>query len=141
MQERIFDSPAFKAIMYAKFFMVVVIWGLLPLLVPVRLLPFFGLQAVAPHIVLLRVWGAIVLCDFFAYWYIYKRPLSRLAGYLMLFAVFDNGGLGAALLAVTVLWGMPWGVWANIPFQLFFGWCFLIFYRAHRASRLSTAVE
>jgi hypothetical protein len=128
-----FDSAAFKAVMYFKFFMVIAVWGLIPLLIPVGWLSFLGLQAISPHILFLRLWGIIVLGDFFLYLYIYRHPRTRLAGYCMLIAVADNAGVGIIVLAVTLLHGLPWGIWANIPFQLFFGWWFLRFFRANRA--------
>lgn len=136
-----FGSAVFKAVMYFKFFMVIAVWGLVPLLIPARWLPHLGLSAVVPHIIFLRLWGIVVLGDFLVYWYIYKRPLTNIAGYLMLFAVADNGGIGLVLLLTTLLHGLPWGVWVSIPFQLFFGWWFLRFYRENRAARRLHAVQ
>ncbi len=127
--------------MYFKLFMVIAVWGLVPLLIPVSWLPFLGLQAIGKHIIFLRLWGLVVLSDFFTYWTIYKRPRTKLAGYLMLFAVLDNGGVGVILLAVALVRGLPWGVWANIPFQLFFGWWFLKFYRQNRSLRTLPRVQ
>ncbi len=128
-----FDSLTFRSLMYFKFFMVVAVWGLLPLLIPSGWLHYLGLQQVASHILWLRLWGLVVLCDSIVYWYIYQKPRSKLAGYLMLFAVLDNGGFGAVLLLVTVARSLPWGIWINIPFQLFFGWWFWRFFRINRA--------
>gem|GEM_PF-6321918 len=131
-QTNILDTALFKNIMYCKFFMVIFVWGLTPLLIPQNLLPFFGLYLNQTQILFLRIWGVIVLLDFFLYLYIYKRPHTRLAKYLMLFAVIDNGGFGLALLIATPIFKLPWGIWANIPFQLFFGYWFLQFYRQGR---------
>lgn len=136
---QLLESPLFRRIMYFKFFMVIAVWGLVPLLIPAAALPFLGLRALQPHLIWLRVWGSIVLADLFLYLYIYLRPRSRLAGYLMLFAIFDNGGLGTVLLMITLVRGLPWGVWINIPFQLFFGYWFLCFYRANRAGPAAVA--
>lgn len=138
---QLFDSSLFKCIMYCKFFMVIIVWGLTPLLIPAAALPFFGLQALEAHIAWLRAWGLIVLADFFLYLYVFLRPRTRLAGYGMLFAVLDNGGLGMVLLVMTFVRGWPWGVWANIPFQLFFGYWFLRFYHANRAGLAAVALH
>ena len=122
-------SPTFRRVMYFKFFMVIFIWGLIPLFIPKHFLPFFGLHFSDFQIRLLRVWGVIVLLDFFVYWYIFKNPYTKLSRYLLLFGVLDNAGIGIILLILTPLYALPWGVWANIPFQLFFGYWFWRFYR------------
>lgn len=124
----ILDSPTFKKVMYFKFFMVICIWGLLPLLIPRSYIPFFGLHLTDFQIILLRIWGIIVLLDFFLYWYIYRNPHSKWSKYLLLFAVIDNGGMGIVLLILTLILALPWGIWINIPFQLFFGYWFWRFY-------------
>lgn len=120
----ILDSILFKRIMYFKFFMVICIWGLTPLLIPQNILPLLGLQLNQTEMLLLRIWGIIVLLDFFVYWYIFKKPHTKLAKYLILFAVLDNAGFGLILLVLTPIFKLPWGIWVNIPFQLFFGYCF-----------------
>lgn len=125
----ILDSKTFSNVMYFKFFMVIVVWGLTPLLLPVALLPFFGLHLNSTEVVLLRVWGIIVLLDTFLYYYIFKNPHKKLSKYLLLFAILDNGGFGILLLVLTPIFHFPWGIWANAPFQLFFGYWFLQFYR------------
>lgn len=125
----ILDSQSFKRVMYFKFFMVIFIWGLLPLLIPVNLIPLLGLQLDASQIQLMRVWGVVVLLDFFLYYYIFKNPHTRLSKYFILFAVLDNGGLGLLLLILTPFLHFPWGIWINIPFQLFFGYWFWKFYK------------
>ena len=116
--------------MHFKFFMVIFVWGLIPLFIPISLLPVFGLYPVAYQIVLLRLWGVIVLLDSFVYLYIYRNPHKKLTKYLLLFSVADNAGIGLTLLILTPLYGFPWGIWANIPFQLFFGYWFWRFYKA-----------
>lgn len=125
----ILDSMSFKRVMYFKFFMVIFIWGLLPLLIPTNLIPLLGLQLNASQIQLMRIWGVVVLLDFFLYYYIFKNPHTRLSKYFILFAVLDNGGLGLLLLILTPFLHFPWGIWINIPFQLFFGYWFLKFYK------------
>lgn len=115
--------------MYFKFFMVIVIWGLVPLLIPKSLIPYFGLQLSDFQLLLVRIWGIIVLLDFFVYWYIYKKPTKKLTKFLLLFGVLDNAGLGLLLLVLTPIFSLPWGIWINIPFQLFFGYWFWRFYR------------
>lgn len=115
--------------MHFKFFMVIVVWGLFPLLIPASWIPFFGLYLTDSQISLLRIWGVIVLLDFFVYWYIYKKPHSKWTKYLLLFGVLDNGGLGLILLILTPIFSLPWGIWINIPFQLLFGYWFLRFYK------------
>ena len=125
----ILDSSIFRRIMYFKFFMVIVVWGLVPLLIPKRMIPSLGLHLTELQISLLRVWGVIVLLDFFVYLYIYKNPHKKLTKYLLLFSILDNGGIGLILLLLTPIFNLPWGVWANIPFQLFFGYWFWQFYR------------
>lgn len=125
----ILDSLSFKRVMYFKFFMVIFIWGLLPLLIPTNLIPLLGLQLNASQIQLMRIWGVVVLLDFFLYYYIFKNPHTRLSKYFILFAVLDNGGLGLLLLILTPFLHFPWGIWINIPFQLFFGYWFLKFYK------------
>jgi hypothetical protein len=125
----ILDSQTFKRVMYFKFFMVIVVWGLIPLLIPENLLPPFGLYLTSFQIMLLRIWGVIVLLDFFLYVYIFKNRHKKLSKYLILFGVLDNGGVGLILLVLTFIYNYSWGIWANIPFQLFFGYWFLRFYR------------
>lgn len=125
----ILDSQSFKRVMYFKFFMVIFVWGLLPLLIPTNLIPLLGLQLTSSQIQLMRIWGVVVLLDFFLYYYIFKNPHTRLSKYFILFAVFDNGGLGLLLLILTPFLHFPWGIWINIPFQLFFGYWFLKFYK------------
>src|SRR5579871_6372059 len=125
----ILDSKTFARVMYFKFFMVIVIWGLTPLLIPVALLPFLGFHFTTTGVLLLRVWGIIVLLDTFLYYYIFKNPHKKLSKYLLLFSIADNGGIGMLLLVLTPIFHFPWGVWANIPFQLFFGYYFLQFYK------------
>lgn len=49
--------------MYFKFFMVIGVWGLTPLLIPVSLLPYLGLHFTSTQILLLRVWGVVVLLN------------------------------------------------------------------------------
>lgn len=125
----ILDSQSFKRVMFFKFFMVIFVWGLLPLLIPTNLIPLLGLQLTTSQIQLMRIWGVIVLLDFFLYYYIFKNPHTRLSKYFILFAVLDNGGLGLLLLILTPFLHFPWGIWINIPFQLFFGYWFLKFYK------------
>lgn len=125
----ILDSLSFKRVMYFKFFMVIFIWGLLPLLIPTNLIPLLGLQLNASQIQLMRIWGVVVLLDFFLYYYIFKNPHARLSKYFIMFAVLDNGGLGLLLLILTPFLHFPWGIWINIPFQLFFGYWFSRFYK------------
>jgi hypothetical protein len=125
----ILDSSTFKKVMYLKFFMVICVWGLVPLLIPQSWIPFFGLNLTDFQVTLLRVWGVIVLLDFFVYLYIYKKPYAQWTKYLLLFGLLDNGGLGLVLLILTPIFSLPWGVWINIPFQLFFGYWFWRFYR------------
>ena len=128
----ILDSSAFKKIMYFKFFMVIFIWGLIPLLIPANLIPLLGLNLTNSQVTLLRIWGIIVLLDTFVYLYIYKNPHNKLSKYLILFAIIDNGGLGVAELILWPFFKFPWGIWINIPFQLFFGYWFWQFYRKGR---------
>lgn len=71
--------------------------------------------------------------DVFVYLYIFQHATTKLARYLQLFAVLDNGGIGLLLLTLTPFLHLPWGIWANIPFQLFFGYWFWRFYRANLA--------
>ncbi|MFA9289206.1 MAG: hypothetical protein ACEQSA_05000 [Weeksellaceae bacterium] len=128
----ILDTKLFKHIMSFKFFMVIVIWGLIPLLLPKQYIPLLGFDFSDFQIMLMRIWGIIVLLDTFIYIYIYRYPHRKLSKYLMLFAVLDNGGLGIVLLALTPIFQFPWGVWINIPFQLFFGYWFWRFYQASK---------
>jgi len=107
--------------------MVIFVWGIIPLLIPVKYLPVLGFHFNSFQVVLIRIWGIIVLLDTFLYLYIYKKPHSQLSKYLMMFAVLDNGGLGLVLLIATPIFKLPWGIWINIPFQLFFGYWFLRF--------------
>lgn len=125
----ILDSPVFRKVMYFKFFMVICIWGLVPLLIPKDIIPFLGLNLSDFQIELLRIWGAIVLLDTFVYLYIFKKPHKQLTKYLLLFSILDNAGIGICLLILTLIFKLPWGVWINIPFQLFFGFWFLRFYK------------
>lgn len=125
----ILDSPIFKKIMFFKFFMVIFFWGLIPLLIPKSLIPLLGFNLAEHQIIYLRVWGVIVLLDFFLYLYIYKKPHSKWGKYLLLFGILDNGGLGIVLLILTLIFSLPWGIWINIPFQLFFGYWFWKFYK------------
>jgi hypothetical protein len=71
-----------------------------------------------------------VLLDTFLYLFIYRNRNHWVSKYLLLFSIADNGGIGLILLALTFIFKLPWGVWINIPFQLFFGYWFYIFYRA-----------
>lgn len=125
----ILDSKIFKQVFYFKFFMVLVVWGLLPLLIPKEFLPLLGLNLSDFQITMVRFWGVIVLLDFFVYLYIYKKPHSVFSKYLLLFGVVDNAGLGLLLLILTIVYFLPWGIWINIPFQLFFGYWFYRFYK------------
>lgn len=125
----ILDSSTFKRVMYFKFFMVVVIWGFVPLLIPAELISILGLHLSKTQITLMRVWGIIVLLDTFVYIYIFKRPHSKLSKYLLIFSVLDNGGIGLLLLLLTPIFKFPWGIWINVPFQLFFGYWFWKFYK------------
>lgn len=125
----ILDTSTFKRVMHFKFFMVICVWGLVPLLIPKSLLPSLGLNLADFQITLMRIWGIIVLLDFFVYWYIYKKPHSKWTKYLLLFGVADNCGLGLILLILTPILSLPWGIWINIPFQLFFGYWFWRFYK------------
>jgi hypothetical protein len=109
--------------------MVIFIWSFVPLLIPAHLLPFLGLYLNSQQIIFLRIWGIIVLLDTFIYIYIFKNPHTKLTKYLFLFSVADNGGIGLILLLLTFVFHLPWGVWINIPFQLFFGYWFWIFYK------------
>ena len=125
----ILDSSTFKRVMYFKFFMVICVWGLIPLLIPKSFITSLGLNLTDFQITLVRVWGLIVLLDFFVYWYTYKKPHSKWTKYLLLFGLADNGGLGLLLLILTPILSLPWGIWINIPFQLFFGYWFWRFYK------------
>ena len=124
------DSETFKRVMWFKFFMVICVWGLVPLLIPSQYLPFLGLHFSQMQIMLLRIWGVIVLLDTFIYVYIYKHPHTTLTKNFLLFSIADNGGMGVVLLILTYLFHLTWGVWINIPFQLFFGYWFWRFYKA-----------
>lgn len=135
------QTATFRNIMYFKFFMVIVVWGLTPLLIPAGWLPFLGLHLTSTQVLLLRSWGVIVLGDFFVYWYIFKRSTTKLVRYFMLFAVLDNGGFGLFLIFLTLLSRLPWGIWANIPFQLFFGYGFWRFYRANITGVSAGSIE
>lgn len=132
----ILDTPLFHKIMYFKFFMVIVVWGLFPLLIPPKLIPFFGLHLTNFEILLLRIWGIVVLLDFFVYFYIYKKPHSKWTKYLLLFGILDNGGIGILLLILTFIFRLPWGIWVNIPFQLFFGYWFWRFYTEGKFNKI-----
>lgn len=136
MKKDFFTSGTFKRIMYLKFFMVIVVWGLFPLLVPKEIIPFFGLILDNFQLILLRIWGIVVLLDSLIYFYIYFRPKTKLSKYLMLFAVLDNGGLGVLLILLTSILNLPWGIWINIPFQLFFGYWFWKFYQLNSQEEL-----
>ncbi len=127
--ENILDSPKFKKVMHFKFFMVIVVWGLIPLIIPKSIVPHLGLHLSDFQMTMLRIWGLIVLLDFFVYWYIYRKPHSKWTRYLLLFGVIDNAGLGIILLILTPIYDLPWGVWINIPFQLYFGYWFWRFYK------------
>lgn len=129
MQSNILDSRLFKNVMYFKFFMVIFVWGLIPLFMPTTYLHYLGLNLSNTQVLLMRLWGLIVLLDFFVYFYIYKKPHTKLSKYLLLFGVVDNAGLGILLAIFTILVGLPWGIWINIPFQLFFGYWFWKFYK------------
>ena len=126
---RLRDSAAFDRVMYFKFFMVIFVWGLIPLLIPQNLIPLLGFNFNATQIMLLRLWGVIVLLDTFLYVFIFRHRNHWLTKYLLLFSVADNGGIGVLLLLLTFILHWPWGVWINIPFQLFFGYWFYRFYK------------
>jgi hypothetical protein len=130
------DSMMFKRVMWFKFFMVIFVWGLIPLLIPENLLPFFGLHFNQMQIILLRIWGAIVLLDTFIYIYIYNHPHTKVTKWLLLFSVADNGGIGTLLLILTFIYHFPWGIWVHVPFQLFFGYWFWKFYKAGKFTKL-----
>lgn len=115
--------------MYFKFFMVIFVWGLIPLLIPQHLIPLLGLKLTIFQIFLMRIWGGIVLLDSIVYFYIFKKPHTKLTQYLLLFSILDNGGIGLLLLVLTLIYRFPWGIWINIPFQLFFGYWFWRFYK------------
>ncbi len=125
----ILDTQTFKNIMHFKFFMVIAIWGLIPLFIPETLLPYLQLDLTPLQITLMRVWGVIVLLDFFLYLYIYKWPHTELSRYLLLFGVLDNAGIGVVLIIFSFIFKFPWSIWINIPFQLFFGYWFWKFYK------------
>lgn len=122
------DTATFRYVMWCKFFMVICVWGMVPLLIPTQHLPFLGLQLSAMQIVYMRIWGIVVLLDSVVYFYMYKHPHEALTKYLLLFGIADNGGMGTILLFFTPVFHLPWGIWINIPFQLFFGYWFLRFY-------------
>jgi Na+-driven multidrug efflux pump len=109
--------------------MVIFIWGLIPLLIPKDLIPFLGLNLTDLQVTLLRLWGVVVLLDTFVYFYIFRNPNKNLTKYLLIFSVLDNAGIGFILLILTPIFKLPWGLWINIPFQLFFGYWFYRFYR------------
>ncbi len=125
----ILDSQLFKRVMYFKFFMVICIWGLIPLLIPEHLIPSLGLHLSDAQITIMRFWAVVVLLDTFVYLYIYKKPHSKISKYLLIFSILDNGGFGLLLLILTPILKLPWGIWINIPFQLFFGYWFWRFYK------------
>lgn len=129
INDDILDSSTFKRVMLFKFFMVVFIWGLIPLLIPKSVIPLLGLQLTDFQVHLLRIWGVIVLLDYFVYLRIYKKPHTKLSKYLLLFGILDNAGIGIILLILTFIFKLPWGIWINIPFQLFFGYWFWKFYK------------
>lgn len=115
--------------MHFKFFMVIGVWGLIPIFIAPSGLEMLGLNLLPYQITLLRIWGIIVLLDFFVYWYIYKNPHTSWSKYLLIFGIADNGGLGVILAILTIIYSLPWGIWINIPFQLFFGYWFVRFLR------------
>ena len=125
----ILDSQLFKRVMYFKFFMVICIWGLIPLLIPEHLIPSLGLHLSDAQITIMRFWAVVVLLDTFVYLYIYKKPHSKISKYLLIFSILDNGGFGLLFLILTPILKLPWGIWINIPFQLFFGYWFWRFYK------------
>ncbi len=127
--KNILNSQTFKRVMYFKFFMVICIWGLIPLLIPVNLVPVLGLHLNAYQIFIMRIWGIVVLLDTFLYLYIYKKPHTKLVKYFILFAIIDNGGFGLVLLLFSPFFHWPWGIWINAPFQLFFGYWFYRFFK------------
>jgi len=124
------NSSTFNYVMYFKFFMVVFIWGLIPLLIPEELISIFGFQLNGWQLTLFRTWGVIVLLDTFLYVYIFRHRHNWLTKNLLIFSIIDNAGIGLGLLILTLLFSLPWGVWINIPFQLFFGYWFWKFYKA-----------
>jgi hypothetical protein len=114
--------------MWFKFFMVVCVWGLVPLLIPPQFIPFLGLRLTQTQIMFMRMWGVVVLLDTFLYVYIYRNPHTPLTKKLLIFSIADNAGMGTLLLILTPIYHFPWGIWINIPFQLFFGYWFWKFY-------------
>ena len=122
-------AKTIKMIFLFKFFMVIFVWGLLPLLLPAPYFSFFDLHPTAQQLLFIRIWGVIVLLDTFLYLQIYRHPTSKLSKYLLLFAIADNAGFGLILLILTPIFHLPWGLWINIPFQLFFGYWFWRFYK------------
>lgn len=126
---RLRDSALFDRVMYFKFFMVIFVWGLIPLLIPKELIPLLGFNFDPTQILLLRLWGVIVLLDTFLYVFIFKNRDHWLTKNLLLFSIADNGGIGILLLILTLIFKWPWGIWVNIPFQLFFGYWFYRFYK------------
>jgi hypothetical protein len=124
----ILDQPLFRRIMYFKFFMVIFIWGLIPLLIPIEVFPKLGLFFGPNEIMLTRIWGLIVLMDSLVYLYIYKNRHTKLSKYLFLFGVIDNGGVGVLNLILSFVFKFPIIIYIQAPFQLFFGYWFLKFY-------------
>lgn len=124
----ILDKPLFNKIMYFKFFMVIVVWGLIPLFIPVETLPKVGLFFNSWQIILMRIWGIIVLIDSLVYFYIYNNRHRKLSRYLLLFGIIDNGGVGILNLILSITLKLPFVIYINVPFQLFFGYWFLKFY-------------
>ncbi len=124
------SSNTFRKVMYFKFFMVICIWGLVPILIPKDWIPFLGLSLYDWQVIWLRIWGIIVLLDTFVYVYIFKNPNNKLTKYLLVFSILDNAGIGIILIILTFIFKLPWGIWINIPFQLFFGYWFYRFLKA-----------
>ena len=130
------NTSSFDKVLYFKFFMVIVVWGLLPLFIPQDLLPFLGLREVThTRVLLIRVWGVIVLLDSFVYVYIFKHRNRWLTKYLLLFSIIDNAGIAILILIATPIFSLPWGAWIHTPFQLFFGYWFWRFYTAGQFER------
>lgn len=124
------DSQTFRTVMRFKFFMVIFVWGLIPLLIPAGYVSVLGLTLTRTQLPILRIWGSIVLLDTFVYIYMYRHPHVRLTKYLLLFGILDNAGIGLLHIILMPFMHIPWSLVASTPFQLFFGYWFFRFYKA-----------
>jgi hypothetical protein len=115
----------FRGILFLKWIVTLLVWGLPALIGPPALFEFLGIPFPSDP-TFVRLFGAVVTAVALAYWYAWKDPVQNVA--IIKFGILDNGLVTAAILILGFTVGLSsWFFWASAVLTAFFFVCFIVY--------------